>query len=98
MPHMNKLSNYRTTFQGDNNKGQVVYVNTTVVFWDENCIQLRSGGYETVTTKRKMNQTSNQFDLDFGVYQKDYEWFVDTPKGETLPFFDGIIIDRKVKL
>jgi len=45
-----------------------------------------------------MNQTSNQFDLDFGVYQKDYEWFVDTPKGETLDFFDGIIIDRKVKL
>jgi len=68
MPHMNKLSNYRTTWQGNKNKGQVVYVNTTIVFWDENCIQLRSG------------------------------WFVDTPKGETLDFFDGIIIDRKVKL
>ncbi len=98
MPRMDKLSNYRTTFQGNKNKGQVVYVNTTIVFWDENCIQLRNGGYETVTTKRKMNQTSNQFDLGFGVYQKNYDWFVDTPKGETLDFVDGMIIDRKATL
>jgi hypothetical protein len=36
--------------------------------------------------------------LGFGVYQKNYDLFVDTPKGETLDFVDGMIIDRKATL
>ena len=29
-----------------------------------------------------------------GVYQKNYEWFVDTPTGETLDFVDGMELQR----
>ena len=77
-----------------NGRGSVVYVRTPIVEWDDETITLKSGGWETVTTKRKMNQSSLQFGLGFGVYQRNYEWFVDTPKGETVSFVDGMKLER----
>ena len=90
----NKLSNYRTTWTETNDRGSVVYVRTPIIEWDDETITLKSGGWETVTTKRKMNQSSLQFGLGFGVYQRNYEWFVDTPKGETVSFVDGMKLER----
>ena len=90
----NKLSNYKTTWVETNGRGSVVYVHTPIVSWDDESITLRSNGWETVTTKRKMNQSALQFGLGFGVYQRNYEWFVDTPKGETLSFVDGMKLER----
>lgn len=90
----NKLSNYRTTWTETNGRGSVVYIHTPIVEWNEDTITLKSGGWESVTTKRKMNQSALQFGLGFGVYQKNYEWFVDTPKGETVSFVDGMKLER----
>ena len=39
-------------------------------------ITLNTGGYFTHTTKSRMNQAANQFDLGYQVYQKAYAWFV----------------------
>ena len=86
----NKLSTYKTTWFNDGSHGGVTYHRTNIVSWFDGKITLRSGGWESVTTKRKMNQASNQFDLGFGVFQKNYEWFVDLPNGETVPFVDGM--------
>jgi|TARA_R110002111_G_scaffold225365_1_gene286974 hypothetical protein len=90
----NRLSNYRTTWTETNGRGSVVYVHTPIVEWNEDTITLKSGGWESVTTKRKMNQSALQFGLGFGVYQRNYEWFVDTPTGETLNFVDGMELQR----
>ena len=64
----------------------VRYHNTDVVQFDSLYITLNTGGWETATTKLRMNQASNQFNLGFSVYQKDYRWFVVIPQGETLEF------------
>lgn len=54
-------------------------------------ITLRSGGWQTATTKARMNQASNQFDLGFQVYQKDFAWFVNSSEfPDPLPFEDGM--------
>tara|TARA_R110000796_G_C14431114_1_gene421165 strand:- start:266 stop:550 length:285 start_codon:yes stop_codon:yes gene_type:complete len=90
----NRLSNYRTTWTETNGRGSVVYVHTPIVEWNEDTITLKSGGWESVTTKRKMNQSALQFGLGFGVYQRNYAWFVDTPTGETLNFVDGMELQR----
>lgn len=90
----NRLSNYRTTWHDDGNKGGVTYVNTEIVRWVDDVITLNSGGWETVTTKRKMNQAAQQFALGFSVFQKDYYWFVELPGGEVVDFFDGITFPR----
>lgn len=62
-----------------------------VVVRDDKTIRLDSGGWLTSTTKRAMNQASNQDNLGFRVFAKDGEWFVDW-RGETLPFVDGMVL------
>ena len=64
----------------------VRYHNTDVVQFDSLYITLNTGGWETATTKLRMNQASNQFNLGFSVYQKDFQWFVVIPQGETVEF------------
>ena len=87
----NKLSNYKTAWTEDGyGIGSVIYTNTAIVAWDQDNITLKSGGWETVTTKRKMNQSSHQFNLNFSVYQKDYTWYVVMPDGDTVLFTDGM--------
>ena len=90
----NKLSNYKTTWVETNGRGSVVYAHTPIVEWDDETITLRSDGWETVTTKKKMNQSANQFGLNFTVFQENYEWFVFNPKGETVDFLDGMKLER----
>jgi len=82
MPSTDKLSNYKTTIHTDDQGyTTVIYTNTAIVKFNGDNIILNSGGYETVTTKRKMNQASNQFNLPYGVFQKDFKWYVDTQTG-----------------
>ena len=93
MPRMDKLSNYKTTWFNNDNQGGVRYINTDIVTWRDNKVTLNTDGWETVTTKRKMNQASNQFGLSFGVFQKNYDWFVDLPNGQTVKYYDGITFE-----
>jgi hypothetical protein len=81
MPSMNQLSNYKTTIHTDDGITKVVYTNTCIVAFCREAVVLNSGGYESVTTKRKMNQASNQFMLGYQVVQKDFKWYVDTLSG-----------------
>jgi hypothetical protein len=105
MPRNDKLSKYRTSWHTDIHGGLVKYINTIIVKWDgSKNITLNSDGWQTVTTKRKMNQASNQFGLGYTVYQHKGEWFVcvfgRSPEGYPsalkhhgavdFPFYDGI--------
>lgn len=72
---------------------KVVYHDTIVVKFNDNVIELNSNGYRTVTTKVRMNQASNQFDLGYRVYQKNHVWFIDY-LGKTQKFIDGIVLPR----
>jgi hypothetical protein len=98
---MNKLSSYRTTIAGDENGTHVTYVSTRVVSWSARTVTLRNGGWDTVTTRRKMNQASNQFNLDFCVYRDKGETYVRQPgmtwedcKRSLVPFMDGMSFAR----
>ena len=54
----------------------VRYHDTNVVTFNRDGVRLNHGGYKTATTKRRMNQVSEAFNLGFKVYQKNFEWFV----------------------
>ena len=71
----------------------VVYHSTAVVQFNNDKIILNSGGWDTRTTKSRMNQASNQYGLGYEVYQVNYSSYVDY-NGETIPFEDGMILDR----
>lgn len=73
----------------ENGYTKVVYHQTVVVKFNSEEIILNSGGYQTYTTKHRMNQAAATFDLNYQVYQKDYEWFVEFD-GQTFEFEDGM--------
>ena len=71
----------------------VRYHQTDVVKFNHEKIILNSGGWNTFTTKTRMNQASNQFGLGYYVYQRDFDWYVDY-NGRTLEFFRHMELDR----
>jgi len=89
----NQLSNYATTVSTHGNFTEVIYHSTIIVKWNLDSIILDSAGFKTRTTKMKMNQAANQFNLGYSVYQVDFIWFVEF-HGQTIPFRDGMILKR----
>ena len=90
----NKLSTYQTEIDVTAESGTVKYRDTVIVSWGKKGIVLQNNGWKTVTTKRKMNQASIQFGLNFSVYQENFEWYVKKPDGETVEFIDGMSFKR----
>ena len=91
MGQMQKIGQVATTVRTVNDPARgdvttVVYHNTIVVQFDRDAVKLDHGGWDTPTTKVRMNQASNQFDLGFHVSQMDFDWYVNTPAGEVIKF------------
>ena len=91
---------YRTTVSERDGTTAVRFHRTAVVVWDANTITLNSDGWQTVTTKRRMNQTAEHFGLDFRVWQKNFIWYVDWQgaNGKTLEYRDGMKLERVVSV
>ena len=70
---------------------RITYHSTVVVQFNWNSITLDTGGYFTSTTKMRMNQASNQFNLGYQVFQKDWAWFVRLRNGDVIPFDDDTL-------
>ena len=88
------IGSHKTTCTHVNGEQVVTYHNTPIVRFDSNQIILNSGGWRTPTTKKRMNQTSEQFGLGFVVFQKRFDWFVQYGN-QTLPFEDGLSLSRR---
>lgn len=77
---------------------QWIYHNTAVVTQNaDKTIRLDSGGWLTATTRRAMNQASNENGLGFRVFQQKGEWFVHWPAysaDHPMPFHDGMILNN----
>jgi hypothetical protein len=70
---------------------------TDVVTFDSKSVLLRTGGYYTATTKRRMTEASEHFGLGFRVIQQNHEWRVVFDDGrEDQPFgSDGWVYFRR---
>lgn len=93
MANQFKIGKGNTTIVTKNGITNITFHSTVVVSFDDKTITLDSGGWLTKTTKDRMNQTSNQFDLGFNVYQKNGNWYIDF-KNSTTAFGDGIKLLR----
>ena len=94
MSRLSTIGTHRTTISVYDGFTRIQYHNTQVVKFSDTVIILDSGGYQTATTKTRMNQTANQFDLGYHVYQKNFEWYVDFD-GKTYDFEDEMILERQ---
>ena len=93
MTQLNRIEKSATRVYVENGHTNVQFHHTIVVAFNESEIILNSGGWFTNTTKIRMNQTSNQFNLGFNVFQKDLSWFVEFNE-KTIPFENGMILKR----
>ena len=83
-----------------NNTFEVVYKDgtrairlhkTDIITFTANRIVLNANGWETVTTKARMNEYL-PFYTGLGVSQRKYKWYVATQDGE-VPYYDGMMFD-----
>ena len=54
-------------------------------------LKISSCGWETVTTKSRLNAILQEVKTGCSVFQKKFEWFVSF-RGEVKDFFDGMIL------
>ena len=56
-------------------------------------LTLFDGGWQSNTTKSRLNALCNEFAIGFGVFQKNFNWFISDFSGDKKEFFDGVIVD-----
>ena len=60
-------------------------------------VKLSSCGYQTVTTKSRLNAILDEVKYGAKVYQKNWDWFVSFRQSKT-SFFDGIVLFNEEQL
>ena len=53
-------------------------------------VQILDGGWQSVTTKSRLNALLREVTPDGGVFQKDYVWYYNSSKVGTVPFMSGM--------
>lgn len=95
MTQTRRVTGVMTDIRTNNGTTHISYRGTDVVSFNAQEITLRTGGWKTATTKTRMNQTANQFELGFQVYQDKGEWFVNF-NGEKIEFTGNTLILSRV--
>ena len=56
-------------------------------------LELFDGGWQSVTTKSRLNALLDEFAYGFGVFQKNWQWFVSNRlNGSVIPFQSGMTV------
>ena len=93
MPQQMILGKLATSVRYESDETIVRYHQTDIVRFTDGYVILNTGGWYTQTTKTRMNQASNQFELGYSVRQIDGIWKVFTSKGSwlSLGFKDDVV-------
>ena len=68
-----------TVFTTDNGLESTVYLHGNHIatyFHDTRKLQIFDGGWQTVTTKSRLNALLDEFDYGSFVFQKNWQWFL----------------------
>ena len=55
-------------------------------------LKLSSCGYQTVTTKSRLNAILDEIDYGCKVFQKQWNWYFKSNNNKTVDFMDGMIL------
>ena len=56
-------------------------------------LTIKDGGWQSVTTKSRLNALLDEFVPDMGIFQKNWQWFVsDRLTGSVVPFVSGMTV------
>ena len=79
----------------DTARKEVMLHNTVIVthYTKTNKVMLNNGGWYSVTTKRRMNEVSDEWDLGFSVFQKKGVWYVASKNKEEVEYYNYMEFD-----
>ena len=85
-----------TVFTTDNGLESTVYLHGNHIatyFHDKRKLQLFDGGWQSNTTKSRLNALLDEFVPSMRVNQKNWTWFLsDDLDGSTVPFISGMTV------
>ena len=84
-------SNTCVSVDSDNNTTVTLHGNTIATIFNNGDMRLSSCGWETVTTKSRLNAIIDVFLSGCHIFQRDFTWYVGDMN---TPFFDGFRISR----
>ena len=86
-------SNTRVEFNESTNCSKVFLHghNIATVDHSTNAVKVSSCGWQTVTTKSRLNAILSEVKWGAKVFQKNFDWFVSF-RGQTQDFIDGMIL------
>jgi len=86
-------SNTSVVYNESTNCSQVYLHGHQICTFDHNtqAVKLSSCGYETVTTKSRLNAILEEVKYGAKVFQKNFNWFV-RYQNQTVDFIDGMIL------
>ena len=86
-----------TVFTTDNGLESTVYLHGNHIatyFHAERQLQLFNGGWESNTTKSRLNALLDEFSYGSRVFQKNWVWFLSQfGTGTAKPFFNGVTVE-----
>ena len=62
--------------------------------YDKKELSLFDGGWQSNTTKSRLNALCNELATGFGVFQKNWEWYVSDFQKTVVDFTDGITVNN----
>ena len=86
-------SNTRVEYNNNSNCSSVYLHGHQIATFDHNlkAVKLSSCGWQTVTTKSRLNAILDEVKWGCRVFQKNFDWFV-SYNNQTQSFFDGMIL------
>ena len=87
------LSNTRVEFNDSTNCSSVFLHGHNIATFDHNlkAVKISSCGWQTVTTKSRLNAILSEVKYGCSVFQKNWNWYVSF-RGQTQDFVDGMIL------
>ena len=86
-------SNTQVSFNSNTNCSSIYLHGHQIATFDHNlkAVKLSSCGYQTVTTKSRLNAILEEVKYGCKVFQKNWNWFV-SYNNQTASFWDGMIL------
>ena len=86
-------SNTQVNYNSNTNCSTISLHGHQIATFDHNlkAVKLSSCGYETVTTKSRLNAILDEVKYGCRVFQKNFDWFV-SYNDQTASFWDGMIL------
>ena len=83
-----------TVITEDNVSTVMLHGNHIATYYhDTKELTLFDGGWQSNTTKSRLNALCFELATGFGVFQKNWEWFISDFSNDKKDFIDGIIVD-----